>query len=636
MKKNKHNKKKRQQPTSKAKKQIPKAKKSVCTPIESKLQAFSKMSLNNMKDKDLIRKAVEEHVRVIEGYFKKYDSIQLLGSVGLYLIDNLPNLEKHFMSQYYGKKLKLDENAEVIAEYALNFGLAMPNVNKVNPTDDIVKDLRNRLKALFIFYTLLDIPLTEESMQSIDWLIHMNTISVRGDGYQGHVYEVFKEMFYPHSNFYKEQFGYSIEQLFDFFMELEDKIICKIGSQNSIYGMEKMHERWKKWEETNFGQLDDQNVLQNRDFSKGLFGDFFEANPDVPHSEDGNNFVFFQPDDYGGSNQIFWVYPQNDIEKRIMDSLSMKFGDNFHFLEDGEFKGSIMNGGSIFEKPFVKDGDKFYCFTPMIPHRNLFSIAEKLMRRNDAYYQKNFQQNTIPNSRDNYIERKVKSIMKSFLPEVKFYHSVHYNIIEDGVAKNPELDILGVSNKATYIIEVKAHELSYKDRVGLKGAKEKFKASVGEACKQCRRVFDYMQSSEKPTFGSVQGPIVIDKSKAIYKIAVTFQHYSSLLGQMDKLVDAGLMEERYRDIWIVSLFDLMVVSDFIESENEFISYLEMRKIINKNHSIFFDELDLLAKFLNHNLAEDVKMDKPMQIIGGAEEIDEEYAKDFYPEIGIRN
>lgn len=66
------------------------------------------------------------------------------------------------------------------------------------------------------------------------------------------------------------------------------------------------------------------------------------------------------------------------METRILDSLSMEFGDNSAFLAESEFKGSIMNGHSIFEKPFVKDGDKYYCFTPMIPHRNLFLIAENL------------------------------------------------------------------------------------------------------------------------------------------------------------------------------------------------------------------------------------------------------------------
>ena len=35
---------------------------------------------------------------------------------------------------------------------------------------------------------------------------------------------------------------------------------------------------------------------------------------------------------------------------------------------------------------------------------------------------------------------------------------------------------------------------------------------------------------------------------------------------------AGLMEEHFRDTWAVSLFDLMVVADFVESEDESLLY----------------------------------------------------------------
>jgi len=623
---NKHFKRKRQQPTPKQKKQKTIAKSSIKGDytFEAQMRAMGKRLLAVFKDKDTLR----EHIETIEGYFRRYDSVQLLGSIGLYLLDNLPNLEKYFMAQMYGTEMHLDENAEVIAEYAMNFGLSMPNDGIDNPTDEVVKDLRNRLRTLFMTYIYQDMPLVDDPMQSIDWMIHMDTIAVRGDGYQVHVHEVFKEMFFPHTTFYEQQFGYSVAQLFEFFMDLENRVISKIASQEAIYGATKMHERWKKWEEKTFGPIGDEATLENRDFSKGLFGAFFEANPDVGHTEDGMRFLMYQPNDYENSDKIFWVYPQNEVETRILDSLSMRFGDNSAFLAESEFKGSIMNGHSIFEKPFVKDGDKYYCFTPMIHHRNLFLIAEKLMMRDGAYYQKKFQQNTSPISRDVYVENKVKSVMESFLSDVTFYSSVHYKIVEDEVEKNPELDILGVSDKAIYIIEVKAHELSYKDRVRLDGAKDKFKASVAEACKQCSRSVDFINNSTEPIFGTQQGAVLINKTKPIYKIAVTFQHYSSLLGQMDKLVAASLMEERFRDTWVVSLFDLMVVADFVESEDEFLSYLDMRNIINTNHSTFHDELDLLGQFLNEDLADKVNTDKPMVIIGGSEHIDEEYAKDF--------
>ena len=615
---------KRQQPRPKRKK------------VETKSNCFKstlfvtarKKIIESLKDKDKWEACVQENINIIEGYFHTYDSVQLLGSIGLFLLDNLPNIEKYFYAQINGTEMNLDENAEVIAEYALNFGLAMPNDSHENPTDKIVYDLKERLRTLFFLYLYKDMPLVDNPLESLEWMIHLDTIAVRGDGYQIHVYEVFKEMFYPHSKFYLAEYGFSIEQLFDFFMVLEDRVICKIADKNSIYGAYKMHERWIKWEEKTYGKLDDMSSLESRDFSEGLFGDFFVANPDVPHTEDGMQFLMCQPDDYSMSEKIFWVYPQNETEENILQSLSMEFGSNSSFLE-GKYRGNIMNGHSIFEKPFIKNGDRYYCFTPMIPHRNLFLIAEKLMKRNDVYYQKKFQQNTNPISRDVYIENKVKKVMESFLPDVKFYNSVHYTVHENNTVKKTELDVLGISDKANYIIEIKAHELSRKDRVGLKGAEEKFKASIAEACSQCCRAQEYICDMEDPIFGVGKETIHIDKSKPVYKIAVSFQHYSSLLGQMDKLVKSGLIEDRYRDTWMVSLFDLMVVSDFLESEDEFLSYLDMHKLINTNHSVFFDELDVLSQFLNDDLSNKVKPNTPIRIIGGANNIDSEYSEDYY-------
>lgn len=620
-------KKKRQQPRPKKKKRMS-AQKNGSFSKKKEFMLLGQKMQELLKDKEKLNKSIQEQISIIESYFRRYDSIQLLGSVGLYLIDNLPNMEKFFMAGISGKELKLDEDAEVIAEYALNFGLSMPNTGKEQPSDKVVRDLRERLRALSQIYKLIDMPLENDAEQFIDWMIHSEFIGVRGDGYQAHVYEVFKEMFGPHSEFYEKTYGFSVDELFDFFMDLENRIVCKIGDQNTVYGAYKLHERWVKWEEDTYGPIGEVENFDKRDPSKGMFGEFFEANPDVGHTEDGNQFVLYQPDDYTESDKVFWVWPQNETEKRVLEALSAEFGNNAAFIAEGDYKGNILNGHSIYEKPFVKDGDKFYCFTPMIPHRNLFHIAEKLMKRDDAYYQKNFQQNVNPNSRDQYVERKVKTILESFLPTVIFYPSVHYTIEENGTEKKTELDILGVSDKATYVIEVKAHELSHKDRVGIKGAKEKFKYSVYEACDQCKRAKTYIEITDSPSVSCAGSVIQVDKTKPVYKIAVTFQHFSTLLGNIDKLIEAGMLEDCHRDTWIVSLFDLMVFADFIESEDELIAYLEMHKTLYSNHSQFFDEVDLLNGFINHDLKDTVEPGKPIIIQPGCDEIDDEYAKEF--------
>ena len=60
------------------------------------LKDIGQLLLIVLKDKDTISTSIEEHINTIEQYFRKYDSVQLLGAIGLYLLDNIPNIEKRF------------------------------------------------------------------------------------------------------------------------------------------------------------------------------------------------------------------------------------------------------------------------------------------------------------------------------------------------------------------------------------------------------------------------------------------------------------------------------------------------------------------------------------------------------------
>lgn len=127
-------KKKRSQPRPKAKKHIvkPVHRLNPNVSFEDKMRVCGHMVMKALKNKEQINQQIQEHVKIVEGYFKKYDTLQLLGSTGLYLMDNLANLEKFYLAQISGKKLELDERAEVISEYALNFGLSMPMMERKN------------------------------------------------------------------------------------------------------------------------------------------------------------------------------------------------------------------------------------------------------------------------------------------------------------------------------------------------------------------------------------------------------------------------------------------------------------------------------------------------------------------------
>lgn len=585
------------------------------------MRCWGKKMQDMLKDKDYIKANMSKCINEIIECFKTYDSVMLLGGIGLRLLDNVPNLEKHFLSQLNGQPLTQDEDTEVVAEYAMNFGLAIPNDGRETPDEGIIDDLFSCLKSLKIAFSLFEQPEeADDNEATFTWLSQMETIGVRGDGYMIHIESVYKELFYPHTSFFESHYGFSVQQLFDFCTTIENRIVSKIGSQDSVYGAYKSWERWKEWADKEYGDdpiAELKSGTNHRHFLEG----FLEDNPDLAGNEDKSHCILYQPDDFENSNKIFWIIPQNDQEKNILDALSQNFGDNADFISEGEYKGNVMNNTNIFARPIVKDGDKYLCFTPLLLYRNLFVITEHLMMADKSYYEEYFRNNTHVESRDNYIERKVKEQLELFLPDVKFYPSCKYNHQE----KRTELDILGVSDNATYVIEVKAHELLYKQKVRTGTLKSKFKDSVTVACFQCNRAKDFIEMNDRPQFCCEGELVFIDKTKPIYKIAVTFQHYSSLLGDFEMLKSVGLMEEDYRDTWVVSLYDLMVIADYCEDEDEFIDYLNMHNEIQNKNIKWMDELALYEGYINQNLKQQVNKNKLFMIVGSTEFFDKDYA-----------
>lgn len=481
-----------------------------------KMRKIKEQMKEMLAHKDEMAADMNHLIDDIINVFARYDTVQLLGGMGLKLIDNLPNLEKMFFAQMDGENMnpQLDEDAEVIAEYAMNFGLSMPNGSQEQPSEDVIERLYGSLKQLKHQFVLLDMPSEKEDVEGwFTWVTHSNLISVRGDGYAEHVEEVWQEMFFPHTPFFEAKYGFSAEDLFEFCTTIETRLISKVGSQDAVYGSVVAYDRWKKWMqqfEKEDGELDvEQLIAQSPD--NPITGAFVKANPDMACPDNSGLPVLYDPKDFSASDKIFWVVPQNGTEENILRALSVEFGSNTKFIE-GEFRGNIMNGPSIFTKPIIKDGNKYYCFTPMLLHRNLFVIAESLIKGDQQYYNHYFQENTQPISRDNYIERKTKEEFERFLPNVTFYPSVTYRETESGENRKTELDILGVSDKATYVIEVKAHELTHRDKVGIKGMKVKFSDSIGFGCSQSCRAEQYIYDCENSVFYAHGTQVSIDKT----------------------------------------------------------------------------------------------------------------------------
>ena len=571
--------------------------------------AFEQARADRERYFNWIRNEINIAIQLID----RYDKIYVLGGLGTRLLRASPNLYNQLMSDF-GKQgqeyaeqdmLLEDDQVETILEYAMNLATASPNSNVGTiPTSDDIEEIRQQLikinQNIGFYETSAELPSRgNESDHWIKMMVMREALYVRGSGFQSHAVTVYQEMFAPHDGFLNQYYRFNSSDILGAVEQLQLLVTSKIGN---AFGGSLAHRRLMKWHEDRGREAINEEMIQT---GKHFIRQFTEANPDLYDQSNPDEISLISLENILSYNRLFWVIPKTEVEKVTFDTLSHQFGDNQPFVE-GKFGGFPLGDSIVQNKPLIKADDRYYCFSLLLPLRSIFTITTELLKAADAvYHDHTFRGNSSPISRDNYLEIKVKQLFEKLLPTVEFYHSLKYNVIEDGVAKTPELDILGIGEDALYVIEVKSGELNKKHRRGaVLGLKDRLKETVNEGSYQCHRAAKYIDDSATTKFvytsNGKREELVIDKNKdrPITKISVTYEQLSTVSVNLKYLIESGILSPDYKRTWIVSLYDLMIFADLIENENDFREYIQHRlELYERNDIEFHDEIDILGFFL---------------------------------------
>ncbi|UTW61836.1 hypothetical protein KFE98_17755 [bacterium SCSIO 12741] len=594
------------------------------------------------KDRPRYLEWIQAEIGTLISLINQYDKHYVLGALGSKLIKSTPTLYSTFLQANTDSSpqridedsIEEDDEIETLLEYAMSISLASGNNNaNLIPTEADLESIFNQLSKIKTNVNFWEISaeIPKDGDQFDHWLrtsIMTDTMNVRGNGYQIHIMEVFKEVFTPHDGFLIQYYGFGSNDILQTILKLDNLVYSKVGNP---FGATQSHERLKRWME-NVGEAE----VQRKMIETGMhfIQQFTQANPDLYDPESPNQVTSHSLDRIASFKTIFWVIPETDTELKIFDRISCEFDENQNFLTPPKFKAFPLNDSIIKLKPLIKDEGRYYHYSMSLPFRNLFGIVEGMIKDADSvYYEHSYKGNSNQNSRDNYLERKVKSLFEKIAPTANFYHSLKYDFIDNGQLKSTELDILGVSNDTVYIVEVKAGELNTKQRRGaLKGLKDRISETIGEGSYQCHRALGYIQENQSANFSytedGVGKQLTIDKSKIknYHKISVTLEHFSAISANLKYLVNAGLIDPAYKWSWIVSLYDLMVFAELIESEEDFKDYLSHRlALYERNDITFSDEIDMLGFFLEGKFPlGDEKENQHISIVNYKRNIDNYY------------
>lgn len=566
-------------------------------------------------------------IKTVIELINKFDKLFVLGGLGARLLQASPNFYNQFMEMYDGpdkeraedEEMEKDDQIEVLLEYAMSLASGSPNTNVGKlPTSQDINEIYEKLAAIKFnlgFYEMAaENP--KGGNESDHWLklrVMEDALNVRGEGYSSHMIEIYKETFASHDGFLEQYYGVNSTDI----LEAVRNFDALVGSKTpTAFGAGLALDRLKKQ-----GQI------------------FFQShNPKVQDlfvKENPIRITAIAWDDIEGYDRLFWVIPQTEKDEKIFKLLSHQFGENSAF-NSGAYGGFPLGDSIVQRKPLINNNGRYYCFSVNLPFRNLFNITSGLLKEADSvYYENKFRGNSSPSSRDNYIELKAKQLFEKLLPSVQFYHSLKYNIVEDGKSKEPELDILGVGKDTLYIIEVKAGELNKIHRRGaIKGLKDRIEETISEGSYQCYRAEKYIKDSENPEFrysAKNQSQVLqIDKGTKyqIVKISVMYEHFATVAVNLKYLIESGILSEEYKWSWIVSLWDLMIFAELLDNEKDFQEYVSYRLALYERNDVeFTDEIDILGFYLKGGFPlGPEKPDSKILMFGHKQEIDDYFNK----------
>lgn len=168
--------------------------------LRNKILPVRDMVINN---RNYVDACMKSEIETVISYFQNYDNIQLLGAVSLYAIRNTVTTESLLSKE----QVQLDDDAEVIQEYAQSFATAVPNERKETPSLEVVNHLIKLLKDLKHSYTIIEeVENIKPDASDDEFLTALSipqTLNVRGDAYMIFWQEIFDGLFRPYSAFFK-------------------------------------------------------------------------------------------------------------------------------------------------------------------------------------------------------------------------------------------------------------------------------------------------------------------------------------------------------------------------------------------------------------------------------------------------
>lgn len=442
-----------------------------------------------------------------------------------------------------------------------------------------IEDLLKKYFASISQSLISDAPKSEtEEVDGVLSLAKNDSLFVRGESYPHQLKGTALDIWSQHDEWFVKSLGFTISDALAMSEAIRDECNCKINEEKESCKA-RAHQYVDDLVRRGEAKEDDRKNLET---NVGCY--YYFGNSDAILSFTLDEMVSFSG------------FSKDRCEK-YLNRLSQEFGyrNNNHLGTFNDPHLAPWDYNTIYERPIVCHDGKYLIPVPSVLNEVLLHTFYYDVIADTTYWKRG--------GEEKYgacLEQKTAELFKRVFPPREVLLNPKYP------GGNELCDVLVLHDRNVFIVQCKAKRLRYESRIGKDSQliKDDLNKAVADSFEQAIRGREYL-SNNQPAKIQVENLIIEIDSRQIsnmFLLSVTLGSYPHLITRLANVNKRLNLFSENQFPWAISLFDLGVVTELIESPSSFIHYANRRLAVEQTRfDIFADEIDMLGYYFSQGL-----------------------------------
>lgn len=406
----------------------------------------------------------------------------------------------------------------------------------------------------------------------------ISSLYIRGEAYPHQFINLAEELYSQHDTWFKNNLGFTIKEAINIYKAIRKEFVKRDKEE-----ADKSKGKATEWanEQIITGKYPEKN---RKELETKAWCYLFYCNSDKLLS-----FTLEELSDFSKT--------PIKICKNFLKRLSQVFG-----YRNPNFKNTFQNPFSapwdyntLYERPIIFYDDKYFIPLPAIFPTVLFNSFHYDLWNDENYREK------YNKERGRWLEKRTAAAFEKIFPKDKI-------IINSKYPNGEEIaDVLVFHDRKIFIVQCKSKKLTFEAKIGkdFSKLKDDLKKSIIDSFNQAIKAREYLNKNYSPKIlASINRNITIDMKQVseVFLVSVTLGQYSNITTRLANINPSLKLFSENEYPWAISIHDLEVITELIDSPSIFIHYATNRLQIEQlNFELHADEIDLLNFYFDQKL-----------------------------------